>query len=1014
MVIDTPEDGYTYHWINPLNGNEIIQEGTSISDNILSEAIGRWATGTQYNFGVFRSANSDINGNVCPSDTLTVTIIIYDIPGVPISYTDTINKETEDNFKYCYKLDVSDLVVGRNMFDDATSTTVMTWYEADGTLIKNDVLAIGAEYSSLTATELNALIPKDDSDFYIPATYSFKVTQTDALTCASATTTINITVIQLPLNAFTIGDGLINEFCILNDASNEFQVALFSGIPNLLNYTWTFELFNDNNEPIDGVVNNNAINPFLAGVGTHTVVYTVTDFNTDENCSNSLSKEITIHASPNTEFSFTNLCNSENAVQFTDLTTLDLSIGDVIAEWDWDFNDGINSESNEQNPIYNFKDTGPHTVTLTVTTAPYDNGNGTSTCSISITKNISIEAIPVSNFVFLNDCLESSIEFNDDEGETNGSFIKHGSIVERIWDFGDGNVISESNEMIVNHKYLSIGTFQVSLTTINEQGCDNTITKRIAIFPNVDVTAENYYFQNFDTLEGGLPNDHGWVSKGSVLDGNIVNSWVLSERELDETWLYSGDSAWVSGKGGQYISNEKSFVESPCFNLSQLNRPMISFKYRSGTEDGRDGAVLQYTLDNGNTWVVLGNTNSSAINWYNSNGIIGNPGGQGISSVGWSGNTAQNSFNGWRTAAHYLDQLEGQTSVRFRIAFGADSQNTGAGFAFDDVFIGERTKNVLLEAFSNNRTLNNALSNNKFESVINSTIAKDFTLLKYYLNFGGDNQLYLDNANDPSARALYYGILEADRVTVDGLNIVSSIDTISYDIQEEALETPWFEIKVTQTQLIGDEIQLNVHLTASDSNTISDEILIQVAVIEKVITNKSIIGNNGETEFTYVLKDMIPNAAGISIDRQWKPHDTLSRDIVWDNIFNFYDSSEAEIIVFVQNNLTKEVYQSVSLTPAGIPPVITALSKELPADLKEIKLYPNPATFSVNLSFSKVLEKTSDWKIYNQFGMLINSGNILKGKTGITLDISKYPKGIYYIEISRENKVGVRKKFLKH
>ena len=77
---------------------------------------------------------------------------------------------------------------------------------------------------------------------------------------------------------------------------------------------------------------------------------------------------------------------------------------------------------------------------------------------------------------------------------------------------------------------------------------------------------------------------------------------------------------------------------------------------------------------------------------------------------------------------------------------------------------------------------------------------------------------------------------------------------------------------------------------------------------------------------------------------------------------------------------------------------------------KEIDVYPNPVTETVNIQFS---EKQSDVTIllYN------NTGQLLLHKKSATIqeysiNMNDYPKGVYYIKINSRDKTGV-KKFIK-
>ena len=189
---------------------------------------------------------------------------------------------------------------------------------------------------------------------------------------------------------------------------------------------------------------------------------------------------------------------------------------------------------------------------------------------------------------------------------------------------------------------------------------------------NVPVINAFPYYQNFEIGSGG------WTSGGNL------NTWALgTPTKSIISSAFSGNTCWITGLSSPYNDGENSFVISPCFNMSALSNPHISMAINWNTEFSWDGAVLQTSIDGGSTWQNQGNLGD--LNWYNDNSINGNPGGQ---QIGWSGRiSSSNGSNGWRVAIDTLVGVAGQSSVFFRVAFGADGSITDEGVAFDDIYI---------------------------------------------------------------------------------------------------------------------------------------------------------------------------------------------------------------------------------------------------------------------------------------------------------------------------------------
>lgn len=205
------------------------------------------------------------------------------------------------------------------------------------------------------------------------------------------------------------------------------------------------------------------------------------------------------------------------------------------------------------------------------------------------------------------------------------------------------------------------------------------------------------YLQNFETTDGA------WFSGGTGSDW----AWGTPSKPVIQT-AGSGSRCWIIGglTGSSYTNGEASWLQSPCFNFTNLRFPYISMKLFWEMERQFDGASFQYSIDNGTTWTTLGSANETGncltTNWFNFAPITYlSP----LTTIrdGWSGNIqpasgscrAGNGSNGWVTATHSMLQLAGEPSVIFRFIFGAGTIcNNYDGFAVDDILISEAPPNI--------------------------------------------------------------------------------------------------------------------------------------------------------------------------------------------------------------------------------------------------------------------------------------------------------------------------------
>jgi gliding motility-associated-like protein len=197
-------------------------------------------------------------------------------------------------------------------------------------------------------------------------------------------------------------------------------------------------------------------------------------------------------------------------------------------------------------------------------------------------------------------------------------------------------------------------------------------------------------------------NDGSWIPGGTGSDW----AWGHPDKPVI-TGAGSGTKCWITGglNGSNYNDGEASWLQSPCFDFTNLAFPYITMKLFWETEQQFDGASFQYSIDNGISWVTIGisnETNCLNSNWYNTSSITY------LASLttnrsGWSGNTRStsgscrggNGSNGWVEARHLLPDLAGEPTVIFRFIFGAGTIcNNYDGFAVDDIHLGEAPDQV--------------------------------------------------------------------------------------------------------------------------------------------------------------------------------------------------------------------------------------------------------------------------------------------------------------------------------
>ncbi len=160
-------------------------------------------------------------------------------------------------------------------------------------------------------------------------------------------------------------------------------------------------------------------------------------------------------------------------VQFTDLST-DFPVGSINS-WLWNFGDG-NGVSTDQNPSYVYTTIGDYTPTLTVT-----NSHG---CSKTFT-------LPSINVTFPNASYVPSLTFACTGQDILFDNQSSGQNVTYLWDFDNGITSTQEDP---TYAFQTEGTYNVCLTTTDDNGCDSTFCQTITVAnPVANFTVDNQY-----------------------------------------------------------------------------------------------------------------------------------------------------------------------------------------------------------------------------------------------------------------------------------------------------------------------------------------------------------------------------------------------------------------------------------------------------------------------------------------------------------------------------------------
>lgn len=233
-----------------------------------------------------------------------------------------------------------------------------------------------------------------------------------------------------------------------------------------------------------------------------------------------------------------------------------------------------------------------------------------------------------------------------------------------LWDFGDGNTSSAQNPA---HAYAASGTYSVSLT-INGS-LTATKTNYISILPEKGtpyVTTDTAYTGGFETSPADFADE--------TISGT---SWERGNSAISgKNGTHTGSFAWVTGLSeANYSNGSIAYLYTPEYNMVASGTYTIKFWSKFSCETGWDGFRVEYTTDQGTTWIPVG---TIGLNWYNYiNSALATvfPAGEPYFS-GVQPNYTQYSND--------VSSLSGNSRVGFRFNFRSDPNTSDIGVAVDD------------------------------------------------------------------------------------------------------------------------------------------------------------------------------------------------------------------------------------------------------------------------------------------------------------------------------------------
>ncbi len=190
--------------------------------------------------------------------------------------------------------------------------------------------------------------------------------------------------------------------------------------------------------------------------------------------------------------------------------------------------------------------------------------------------------------------------------------------------------------------------------------------------------------------------------------------------------------------------------------------------------------------------------------------------------------------------------------------------------------------------------------------------------VKYQTDWPGADVMNVHNPAQVQTRVTYYGVSGVPDGQLDGgVGFAGQPASMTYSDVAARYATPSpftvdvdFHLSATNDTIFGHAM---IRCTGAVSGGVN---VAHMVVIERNIyfLASNPPGTNGELEFSGVMKRMLPSDQGTPMATTWAVGDSMELNYAW-KLANVYDINQLALVVFLQNNTNKQVYQAGYMRP---------------------------------------------------------------------------------------------------
>jgi len=259
----------------------------------------------------------------------------------------------------------------------------------------------------------------------------------------------------------------------------------------------------------------------------------------------------------------------------------------------------------------------------------------------------------------------------------------------------------------------------------------------------------------------------------------------------------------------------------------------------------------------------------------------------------------------------------------------------------------------------------------------------DLVYVKYQMDWPGAGDPYY--TEEGGVRRGYYGVNAVPMLFVDGKNVATTSPGVNTAFTT-SLANPAFIDIASYYAIDGNNLFIKGQFISYADLV---DATLNIVVFEGITTQN--VATNGETEFHHVMMRLLPDGYGTPIENVMTGEPFLFEHNVDMSTTNVEEMDDLQVAIFLQDNVTKEIFQSsyADLSGVGVSKLQTS----------KLTIYPNPVNGDqININIPESLGDNVRIEVRNSMGSIVKVYNALNSN-GFYSFANIYSTGLYTIQV---------------